>query len=193
MKYLVIAAAAAFGLSTPGAVEAQDVRGIALEVRGGFNAPFGNFEDRGAEAEVGFGGDVFLNLTPAFSVYGGWGRSQFDCLGCDNADDLHSSGPELGVKLIAPRRWGVLPWARVGTTYHKLGGTIGAVEFNSDREFGLQASLGADIPLGEVLSLSPAVRVHNWNAPFDGPIDAFSLNQNVRYVSLDLGAHFHLR
>lgn len=193
MTRFLTVALATLGLSVPGMAEAQEVRGIGLEVRGGFNVPTGSFKDSGAETEMSFGGDVILNVHPALSLYGGWGRSQFGCDGCGGTDDIHSSGPELGVKVIGSRYRGVLPWARLGLTYHQLSGTLASAEFESDRRAGVQASLGADIPLGEVLSIAPAVRFQNWTARFAGPFEMFGVDQNVRYVAFELGAHFHLR
>lgn len=191
----MMAATAVLGLALAGAsapASAQEVRGLAVEVRGGFNMPIGDFSDRGAESEAGYAADLIVNLSPAVSVYGGWAKDQFGC-DCPDAVDLWVSGPELGVKLLAMRSNRVLPWARVGVTYHELGGEAGGLDVTSDRGIGIQASLGVDIPLGEVLSVSPALRYQGMTADFNGPFDVFTAQQQVRFLSLDIGAHFHLR
>lgn len=166
---------------------------LSLEFRGGYNFPMGDFDDSGAESQFGFGADMIVSLNPALSVYGGWGRDQFDCENCGDDDSYHSQGFEAGMKLLAPREEGMLPWIRAGAIFHDLSGEIGGVEFDSDNGFGFQGSVGVDIPLTHSFSVSPALRFQSWTAEFSGPLNAFQAEQDVRYLSLDVAAHIHFR
>ena len=178
MKYArMIAATVAMFAFAVGGVSAQ---GVSLEARGGLTFPTGDFGDI-ADGNAAFGGDVFFNVSPSVSIYGGYQYETFD----DGGDDLSSNGFEAGLKLMAARESGVLPWVKVGGVLNKL--EAGAAE--SDRALGLQAAIGMDIPLGEVLSFSPALRYQAWTAEFDGGF--IVTEQSVRTFALDFGLHVH--
>lgn len=186
---------AAIAAASATSVSAQDAR-FSLEIRGGYDFPMGDLNDSGVESEVGFGGQAVYTFTPQVSVYGGWGRDQFGCDVCgSDDDDIHSSGLEGGVKLHPTRATNAHPWVRIGAIYHTFAGRIAGVEFESDRQVGLQLGLGVDLPLGQVMSVSPAVRFHSWTAKFDGPngLDPTDSERGVRYLSVDLGARFLVR
>lgn len=168
--------------------------GISLEGRGGYNFPLGDFEDAGAESKYGFGADVMLSVHDAFSVYGGWGRDEFDCENCGPDDHYFAQGFEAGLKLLMPREEGMLPWIRLGGTYHELGGEVSGQDLQdlSDAGFGFQASAGVDIPLTEALYVTPAARFQTFSAELDQGFGVISAEQDVQYLSLDLALHYHL-
>lgn len=173
----------------PGA--AQDSR-VSFEVRGGYDFPIGDFSDSGIDSEFGFGANAVYTFTPQVSVYAGWGRDQFDCDMCGGDDDIHSSGFEGGVKLHPRRASNAHPWARIGAIYHNFAGQVSGEDFESNRQVGLQLGLGVDLPLGEVLSVTPAVRFNSWTAKFEGALglDPLETQRPVRYLAIDIGARF---
>jgi len=103
------------------------------------------------DGDAGVAGNVFYNVNPNVSVYGGYPWEQFD----DGTEGVTSNGFEGSVRLLLPRESGVLPRVRLGATLDKLDIDGGP---QSDRALGFQGSVGLDIPLGEVLSFSPALR-----------------------------------
>lgn len=174
-------ALAALTLAAPQQAQSQ----VSLEVRGSLQKPVGDFADV-ADGEAGFGADVFFNVNPRVSVYGGYGIENFGCDGCGEDDGYTSRGFEAGAKFIFTRNAGVLPWARLGATFHELELETNAVSLTSDRKVGFQAALGADIPLGDVLSFSPALRYQAFNPDF-----GTAGNENVGFLAVDFGLHIH--
>lgn len=183
--YTVLVSALAF-VASP--AEAQDVWPISFDVRGGYGFPVGDFGDD-FEGGWGFGAGAVLTLTPSIGVYGGWARDTFGCdlVGCDD-DELRVSGFEIGGKFTLPRGAGTLPWAKVGLIAHKAEFDGGLIESESDREYGFQAAVGVDVPLGEVLSVSPALRYNRLSFGDDLLED----DPDVQYLALDIGAHIHI-
>jgi opacity protein-like surface antigen len=173
----------------PAGLAAQQ-RQISFDLRGGYSLPFGDFGDN-AGNDWGFGVGGVLTLTPAVGVYAGWGRDSFTCEAGICADDsqLHASGLEAGAKFILPSSGRALPWAKVGIVYHKVEFDGDLFNFESDRNLGFQAGIGIDYPLGEVLSVSPGVRVTLFDVGND---DDFFPESQVRYVNIDIAAHIHL-
>lgn len=183
----------------PLAAEAQwDPRGVlSLEARGGFASPTEDFGDGdpGLEPEPGLtlGADLMVNLTPQVTAYGGFGWTRFDCEGalCTGDADFTSSGFDAGIKLLLPLGGTVQPWARAGALLHELKFENDEFSATSDRPFGLDSAVGADILLGERAALTPAVRYNRYTAEIDlGPLG--SLERTVSFLNLDLGFHFHL-
>lgn len=181
-----------FGL----AAEADAQPRPALEVRGGLNLPTGDFGDSDgldAESLVGLGADVIVPLSSRVSFYGGIGTEMFDCAGCEGDDGISTLGLEGGAKLfLVSKDRRVLPWIKAGATYERLSITYGDVESDSEWGLGFQAAVGADIPLGEVLSFSPALRYQMSTAEWKPlGLDFIDAETDVRYLSLDLGLHIH--
>ncbi len=171
---LALATAAAVAI-LPSSASAQ----ISLELRGGLQSPTGDLDDV-ADGNAGFGGDIFFSVNPQLSIYGGYGIENFD-------EDINSTGFEAGAKFIlSSGSGGVLPWIRAGAILHELEFANGAT---SDRGLGFQTSAGVDIPLGEVLSFSPAVRYQRFSPEFDTLIGDFE--ETASFFSLDFGLHIH--
>ncbi len=189
MKYARMFGAAAAALSL--AALPANAQQLSFEGRGALTFPTGDFGDA-ADGGAAFGGDVLVNLNPSVSLYGGYQYEMFDCDGCDRDDDgFTSNGFEVGAKLLMNRQSGVLPWARVGAVFNQLKYEEGSFEAESDRSVGLQAAVGLDIPLGETLSFSPALRYQAWTADFDVLGETIQTERSVRSLSLDFGIHVH--
>jgi len=169
----------------------------AVEIRGGLNLPVGDFSDPpgvAAESDAGFAADLIVPVNPRFSVYGGIGRELFGCDGCGGNDKLRTTGLEAGLKFLFRREGSVLPWLKAGAIYHKMTIRVDGVEGDSDWGLGFQAAAGADIPLGAVLSFSPALRYQTYTAKFQPfGLDFLAPRNDVSFLSLDLGLHIHLR
>lgn len=177
---------AAFAATAP-AVQAQ----ISLEARGSLQQPTGDFGND-ATSEAGLAGTVFFAASPRLSLYGGYGVEMFGCEGCSGDDGFTSKGFEAGAKLNFGRSdANVLPWVKAGATFHKLEVENGALQATSDRKVGIQAAVGLDVPLGRVLSFSPALRYQAYQAEFDVFDDALVAQRDVGFVALDLGLHIH--
>ena len=192
MKLSIRSTALAFAVALSGTLAAAPASAqISLEGRGSLQYPTGDFGD-GAKSEAGLGLDVFFNVSPALSIYAGYTRDQFGCDQCGNDDGWSTNGLEAGAKLLFAREGSILPWARVGGVWQRLEIDADGSEANSDRELGLQVSGGLDIPLGEVLSFSPAIRYQTWTADFEPVPGLITAEQEVSFLALDLGLHVHL-
>lgn len=187
MKHLDTVAAAVLALSL--VAMPVDAQQISFEGRGALTFPTGDFGDR-ADGDAGFGADVFVNVSPRLSVYGGYQYEMYECAGCDT-DGYTANGFEAGAKLLFSREGGILPWAKIGAIFNTLEVEEGLVDAESDRGIGLQAAVGADIPLGETLSFSPALRYQTWSADFDVFGELTEVEVDVSSFALDLGLHVH--
>lgn len=173
-------------------------QGISLELRGSLQKPMGSFDDV-ADGNAGYGAAAFFNVSPNLSLYGGWAKESFGCQGgCENAG-YESEGFEGGVKFIVTRVGGVQPWLKGGPVYHRFevesgnddGPEDDDLDIVSDRALGFQIGVGADIPLGMVLSFSPALRYQKYSAEFPIIEGVATAERDVGFLALDLGAHIH--
>ncbi len=191
---LVTLLAACTGLACAPALSAQS---FSVEVRGGLNRPQGDFRDSGgiqARGDAGFGADVIFSVSPMLSVYGGYGWDRFGCDGCDDGSWITSRAFEAGGKLLfggSDRSSPVLPWVRAGVVIADAHVDLGSLDATSNYGVGLQGSAGVDIPLGQVLSFSPAVRYQRFPAEFDVLDNALAAKETVSFFSLDFGVHIH--
>jgi hypothetical protein len=170
----------------------------ALEIRGGINRPVGDFSGPpgvNGESLFGLGADLIVPVRPQLSIYVGASREVFGCETCVGDDEFLSTGLEGGGKLLlnlpaSP----VLPWLKVGATFQRATIRADGVEADSDWGLGFQGAVGADIPLGNVLSFAPALRYQTYTARF-GPtgLGFLEAENDVSFISLDLGLHIHLR
>jgi len=166
-------------------------RALSFDARGGYSFPMSDFGDT-AESDFGFGGGLVLSLTDSFGIYGGWARDAFGCddtIVCDEDAQIHVQGFEAGVKFMIPTEARILPWLKAGAIAHELKFDSGTgFESETDREWGFQVAAGLDFPLGEVVSVSPGLR---FNMLEVGDAGVFE-EPEVRYLSFDLGLHFHI-
>jgi opacity protein-like surface antigen len=116
----------------------------------------------------------------------------FGCALCEGSDELMTQGFEGGAKILFTREGSILPWLKVGAIYHKAKFNVDGVEGESDWGFGFQAGGGVDIPLGNVLSFSPALRYQKYTATFEPfGLEFLELDNDVSFLSLDMGLHIH--
>lgn len=171
----------------PPAISAQ--ASLSLDGRGSYAVPFGDFAD-GTEGDFGFGVGAVLTLGPGFGIYGGWGQDSFRCddILCSPDSRLTVVGFEGGVRAAFPTQGGTEPWIRAGLTSKNVEFDGEPVDFESDRQLGFQGAFGVDFPLGEALSVSPAVRVNLMSVDDDDFFD----DPSVRFLTFDLGVHLHL-
>lgn len=168
----------------------------ALELRGGINLPVGDFSDTpgvDAKSVAGFGADLLLPVHRRIAVYVGGGREIFDCRRCQGEDEVLTTGLGVGTKAFLPMgpiSWA--PWFKVGAVYHRLDFEVAGISGESDWGLGFQAAVGLDIPLGEVLAFSPAVRYHSHTAELESPdLDFLEVEEDVRFFSFDLAIVVH--
>jgi len=182
-RLFILGAISTFGAS---ALSAQSV---SFDARGSYGIPFGDFADA-TEGDFGFGAGAVLSLTPSFGIYGGWAKDVFRCESvlCNPDSRLNVAGFEGGVKAVFPTQGGIHPWLKVGLTSKVVEFDGVVVNFESDRQLGFQGAFGVDFPLGEVLSVSPALRVNLMSVDDDEFFD----DPGIRYLTFDLGAHIHL-
>jgi hypothetical protein len=169
-------------------------RALSLEVRGGYGYPVGDFsDDFGAESDFGFGTSATVMLAPSFGVFAGWSRDIFDCEACTGNERIHSSGWDGGVTFFIPVERGVTPWLRAGVIWHRTTFEFAEQDFESDREWGFQGAAGFDVPLGDLLSISPAVRYNTVNPTVELLETPLNIEAGtVQYLSFDLGLKFHI-
>ena len=162
-----------------GPAEAQDPIPVSAEVRAGVAFPTGDLSDAGAESGLALGADVFFGFFPRFSLYGGYAWHRFGCDVC--VDDVTTSGPRGGVKVLLPLPGRAVPWIRGGLTWSGSDGLIG----EADGELGLEFGGGLDYSVAPRLSLAPALHYKTFTQEFA------TTEVDVSHLTLELGAHFH--
>lgn len=160
-------------------VAQESVAQWSLEGRVGSAIPVGELtDDPGPSQTAGLSvaGGAMYTFNPSFSVYGEVSGQWFNCDGC--ATDVKSWGIDGGLKYLLSQQGSALPWIRAGLAYQQV-----SVE-NGDGEWGvgLDTGVGIDWMLSDQFALVPALRFDTYSA------DDFT----VSYVTIDLGAHWHL-
>lgn len=159
LRAVALALAAVFGVATG----AQAQLAFSAEVRGDFSFPTDDLDDA-YEWGTSFTGDLYLDFHETFSAYAGYNWTQFpaDEEQALVSEDASTKGFELGLKAKLPVAQQFGPWLRGGVILHKLdpGGDL-----DLDRETGFQVGLGLDIPLGMVLSVTPALHYSSYGVP----------------------------
>jgi hypothetical protein len=142
--------------------QAQTLLPITAEVRLDAGIPVGSSDDV-LNTGVGFAGNVGINLTPRFQLYGGYSKQQFQVAGGGHATD---DGFDVGGKAYVGTGGGVTnPYVQFGALFHN-GNT------------GFEGGLGMQYGLGGNLSLNPAVRYRSI--------------ENLHYVSAGVGLEIKL-
>jgi hypothetical protein len=171
-----------------GTAQAQGIFPLAVEARGAFAMPQGEWND-GDEIGNGFGYGINgrLQVFPLISIYGGWDRYSFDVDGDSEATDtgLHAGG-YISLPLSAVT--GVSPFAFAGVVYNSTELAFSGVTSSAESDDGLGYEVGAGlaIPFAPTLSLTPAVRYRSHNAEFPS-ITGGDSELTVSYISFDLG------
>lgn len=165
LRTVALALVAVFGVATG----AQAQLAFSAEVRGDFSFPTDDLDDT-YEWGAGFTGDLYLDFHETFSAYAGYNWTQFpaDDEQATPPEDASTSGFELGLKAKLPVAQQFGPWVRGGIIFHELDLGEG---IEADRETGFQIGLGLDIPLGMVVSVTPALHYSSYgleNVEIDG-------------------------
>ena len=142
-----------------GDAHAQGLLPLAVEVRGGFAVPQGDWKDDfGVDGGFGYGINARLQLMPLISFYGGWETYSFDM----DAEDSETTdaGLRAGAQLSLPLAalTGLSPYAFAGVIYNRTKMEFGegvSVEFESDDGFGWEAGGGVSVPFAPTLSFRP--------------------------------------
>jgi hypothetical protein len=164
MKNAYAGLLAALGLlATAPAVRAQTLLPITAEVRLDAGIPTGDAR-HSLDTGVGFAGNVGLNLTPRFQVYGGYSRQKFSLK--NTSGHVTDDGFDLGGKAFLGSGGGVTnPYVQFGALFH-------------NGETGLEGGLGWQYGLGGALSLNPSVRYRSI--------------EGLHYVAAGIGVEVHL-
>lgn len=143
-------------------VAAQDVP-LSFEVRLDAGVPIQD-TDEVLDAGVGFGVRALLELAPAFAVYGGYSRVEFDVDDDLGSGDVEEDGFELGGRVgLGYGHGAAQPYFLLGALFH-------------DDDTGLEAGIGADYPVSWNVSVTPEVRYRTVN--------------DLDYLTLGMGARF---
>lgn len=191
----LLAVLSVLALVGAGELEAQRLP-IAIEARGGFALPTGEWnDDEGVDNGVGFGANLQFTVTPLFGVYAGWERFAFGADGdLDGADaEFVDAGGRAGLHLMLPLEGlPVAPFARggiyYGSTVLEIDGAGASLDLESDSSLGFEVEGGVELPLGMVVSLVPSVLFRTHEAEFDA-LDGSGVDpeQTVSYVVLGAG------
>lgn len=136
---------------------------LSLEVRLDAGIPVQDTDDV-LDRGVGFGVRAMLDLAPAFAVYAGYSRFEFELDDDLGSGDVEEDGMELGGRVALGYGHGAgQPYLLLGALFH-------------DDDTGLEAGLGADYPVSWNLSVTPEVR--------------YRTVDDVDYLTLGMGARF---
>jgi opacity protein-like surface antigen len=190
-KLVAVSCAAAALLAAGGDAHAQGLLPFAVEARGGFAVPQGDWrDDAGVDGGFGYGINARLQLMPLISFYGGWETYSFDM----DAEDSETTdaGLRAGAQLSLPLAalTGLSPYAFAGVIYNRTKMEFGegvSVEFESDDGFGWEAGGGVSIPFAPTLSFTPGVRYRTHSADFSASEDFEGDDLTVSYIVVDLG------
>ena len=145
MKRAIVGLLAAVAMAAgAGRASAQGTLPISIEGRIDAGIPVGDLAD---DYGVGFGWGVqgAFDLTPNFSIYGGYSRFNFDPKSGSPLLKTHDDGFDLGGRVTLGTGAGVWnPFAQFGVLFHD--------------ETGFEAGLGADYPVGNGVTLTPMAR-----------------------------------
>jgi opacity protein-like surface antigen len=174
-------------LSSAAAAQAQGLLPLAVEARGGFALPQGDWAELYDIGNgFGYGINARLQVLPLISIYGGWDRYSFSIEDVDS--DAIDSGLHLGGQISLPLSavTGVSPFAFAGVLYNRTTmAEASGVESESDDDFGYEVGAGLAFPFAPTLTLTPAVRYRSHSAEFSFGEDP--AETTVSYLSLDVG------
>ena len=174
-RLLALAVALGLVLTGPADLTAQ----WSLEGRAGSAIPMGDLaDDPGPNQTAGlsFAGAAMYTFQNSVSLYAEGSWQQFNCDGCDI--DFESRGFDGGLKYVFTQSGSALPWARAGVALQQ----VSAGDADGEWGVGLDSGVGIDWLLTDRFALVPALRYDVYSAD----------DLTVSYVTIDLGAHWHL-
>ncbi|HEX6924440.1 MAG TPA: outer membrane beta-barrel protein [Longimicrobiaceae bacterium] len=173
--------------------EAQGIIPIAVEGRGAFALPQGEWNDAEALSNgFGYGFDIRLQVMPLISIYGGWDTYSFDLEDIEDAD-ANDSGVHLGGQLSLPLSGltGVSPFAFAGLVFNQtemaFENNAVSLEVESDRGVGYELGAGLGFPFAPALTITPQVRYRSHGADFPGVGEEEDEDVTVSYLSFEVG------
>jgi opacity protein-like surface antigen len=185
-KTVLLGVLAAAGLAGSAQAQTLPTTPVSLEVRAGAAFPTGDLADI---AKTGYtvGGNVSVAVSPMLSVYGGYTFNSFSAKDdgtSDGSANFRVEGPEAGVKLNIPMpAGGVAPFIKGGALYQKYSVSVSSDDLSgsfSDNQYrwGFEAGAGVSVPLGNRLSVTPAV--------------TYTKVEHATAVKADIGLSFHI-
>ncbi len=145
--------AALAALASVDGAHAQGRSPLSFEARAGAALPLGDFRDVLGGIGTGYGVGVTgeLALTPMLGVYAGYSYTGFEL---DTGDEtLDQTGADAGIRASLGYGRSMTPFLKGGVVYHKL-----ETDFaEGESKLGFEVGGGVDYPLGNVLSVTPAV------------------------------------
>jgi opacity protein-like surface antigen len=195
MMILVGAAALLAGAQT---VSAQ-TPAMALEVRGTFDIPSGDWNDEEL-FDNGFGGGATLSVmvSPQMGIYGGWELVRFpldeDELGVDADADGTDAGFRAGLVSFVPiaSMPSVTPFTELGVIYNtfEISASDGDNSAGIESEWGLgyEAGVGVAIQAAPRLDVTPIIRYRAHDVEFED----FEGGDTVQYFSFGVGLRLRL-
>jgi hypothetical protein len=151
-----------------------------LEGRAGSAIPMGDLTDDpgpNQTAGIALAGGAMYTFRTNVSLYAEGSWQQFNCDGCST--DFESWGLDGGLKYVFAESGRALPWARAGVTFQQISAGDGDGEWG----VGLDSGVGIDWMLTDRFGLVPALRYDVYSAD----------DLTVSYLTIDLGAHWHVR
>jgi opacity protein-like surface antigen len=143
MKKLYAGLLGALGLLAAPGAQAQVLLPISAEVRLDAGIPVGSSRDV-LDTGVGFAGNLGINLTPRFQLYGGYSSQQLSLKGTNG--HVTDDGFDVGGKAFVGTGGGVTnPYLQFAALFHN-GNT------------GFEGGVGMQYGLGGNLALNPSVR-----------------------------------
>lgn len=198
MRRITVLAAAAALVATAQSVSAQTPQ-FALEVRGGYAIPTGDWnEDDTFENGFGFGASAIAMVTPQIGVYAGWESFTFNVeedeegVEADATDVGFRGGVTVNVPLAASPN--LTPFVELGALYNKLeisaSGDGASIEIESESSLGFEVGAGVDVSLGQRLSVVPVVRYRQHAVEFED-IDSED-SEDISYVVVGVGLRLRM-
>jgi opacity protein-like surface antigen len=198
MRSMMILAGAAALLASAQTVSAQ-TPAMALEVRGTFDIPSGDWNDEEL-FDNGFGGGATLTVMvgPQMGIYGGWELVRFpldeDELGVDADADGTDAGFRAGLASFVPiaSMPSVTPFTELGVIYNtfEISASDGDNSAGIESEWGLgyEAGVGVAIQAAPRLDVTPIIRYRAHDVEFED----FEGGDTVQYFSFGVGVRVRL-
>jgi opacity protein-like surface antigen len=172
---------------------------LALEIRGGYAIPTGDWNEEDAfENGLGIGGSVMAMVTPQIGVYAGYEAFRF---GVEEDEegveaDATDAGFRAGISFSTnvPAYQNVTPFIEAGVLYNTM--TIGAsgdgttIDIESEESLGFEAGVGFAATVAPRVSVVPMVRYRTHDVEFD--LEGLEGSDTVQYVIVGLGLRLSL-
>lgn len=185
----VLSTALAFTVApVPAAAQADDGDRWAFDVRGGLAFATDDLGELDLDAGIGFEGTLHLHLYEHVWAYAGWDWFHFSSETASGEEiDAEDTGYALGLRWDHSRPGNVGAWLRAGIVvdHVELEDEEGDLVGDSDHTVGWEAGAGLSLPLSDVWSLTPGVRVRSFDPDLE--VEGFGPFGDLTYVAVDVG------